>query len=39
MCCVGECYKGGIMVMDVIWHRLCASKGIYLFRVGQGCDE
>ena len=20
-----ECYKGGIVVMDVIWHRLCVG--------------
>ena len=24
-CCVCECYRGGIMVMDVIWHRLCVN--------------
>ena len=33
--CVCECYKGGIMVMDVIWRRLCVSiiweRVIYLF--------
>ena len=23
MCRVGECYRGGIVVMDVIWRRLC----------------
>ena len=23
--CVCECYKGGIVVMDVIWRRLCVS--------------
>ena len=22
---VCECYKGGIVEMDVIWHRLCVS--------------
>ena len=22
MCCVSECYKGDIVVMDVIWRRL-----------------
>ena len=25
VCCVCECYKEGIMVIDVIWHRLCVS--------------
>ena len=25
MCCVCECYKEGIVVMDVIWRRLCVS--------------
>ena len=24
MCCICECYKGGIVVMDVIWCQLCA---------------
>ena len=32
-----------IVVMDVIWGRLCVSmirgRDICLFRVGQGCDE
>ena len=23
--CVCECYKGDIVVMDVIWRRLCIS--------------
>ena len=23
MCCVCECYKGGIVVMYMIWRRLC----------------
>ena len=23
MCCVCESYKGGIMVLDVLWRRLC----------------
>ena len=30
------------MVMDVIWRQLCKydlRKGVYLFRVGQVCDE
>ena len=25
MCCVCECYKGVIVVMNVIWHLLCVS--------------
>ena len=25
MCCVGECYNGGILVMDVICRRLCVK--------------
>ena len=25
MCCVCECYRGGILVMDVIWCRLCVN--------------
>ena len=25
MCCVCEYYKGGIVVVDVIWRRLCVS--------------
>ena len=25
VCCVCGCYRGGIVVMDVIWRRLCAS--------------
>ena len=43
VCHVCECYRGGIMVMDVIWRRLCVTmiwgRVIYLFWVGQGCDE
>ena len=35
MCRVCECYIGGIVVMDVIWRRLCVNmiseKVIYLF--------
>ena len=31
------------MVMDVIWRRFCVNmisgRGIYLFWVGQWCDE
>ena len=38
VCCVCECYKGGIVVMDVFWRRLCVSM-IYLFWIGYGCDE
>ena len=40
VCCVCISYKGGIVVMDVSWRRLCVSmilqRVIYLFRVGQG---
>ena len=40
---VCECYRGGIVVMDVIWRRLCVNmtwgRVIYLFWVGRGCDE
>ena len=25
VCCVCECYKGDIVLMDVIWCRLCVS--------------
>ena len=25
VCVVCECYRGGIVVMDVIWRRLCVS--------------
>ena len=25
MCGVYECYRGGIVVMDVIWRRLCVN--------------
>ena len=25
MCCMRECYRGGIVVMDVIWRRLCVN--------------
>ena len=43
VCCVCECYRGCIVLMDVIWHRLCVSmfseRVIYLFWVGQGYDE
>ena len=43
MCRVCEFYRGGIEVMDVIWRRLCVNmtrgRVIYLFCVGQGCDE
>ena len=30
MCCICECYRGGIVVVDVFWRRLCKydlSKG------------
>ena len=43
VCCVCECYKGGIVVMGVTWYRLCVSmiweRVICLFWAGQGCDE
>ena len=38
---VCECYRGGIVVINVTW--LCVNmtwgRVIYLFWVGQGCDE
>ena len=41
--CVCECYKGGIVVIDVIWRRLCVNmiweRVICLFWVGQWWDE
>ena len=41
MCRVCECYRGGgIVVMDVIWRRLCVSilrgRVIYLSELGMG---
>ena len=40
VCVVCVSYKGGIVVMDVIWRRLCVNmirgRVIYLFRVWQG---
>ena len=43
MCVVCVSYKGGIVVMDVIWRRLCVNmirgRVIYLFRVWQGCAQ
>ena len=43
MCCVYECYKGGIVVMDVIWRRLCVSmilrKGDFFVLSWKGCDK
>ena len=43
VCRVCGCYRGGIVVMDVFWRRICVSmiwgREIYLFWVGQGCDE
>ena len=42
-CVVCGCCRGGIVVMNVIWHRLCVSmiwgREICLFWVGQGCDR
>ena len=41
VCSGCECYKGGIVVMSVIWRRLCVSmiwgRVISLFWVGKGC--
>ena len=41
MCRVCECYRGGIVAIDVILRRLCVGMilGIYVFLVRQGCDE
>ena len=43
VCRACGCYRGGIVVMDVIWRGLCVSmiwgREISLFWVGQGCDE
>ena len=43
VCRVCGCCRGGIVVMDVIWRRLCVSmiwgREICLFWVGQGCDN
>ena len=43
VCRVCECSRGGLVVMDVSWRRLCVcmiwGRVIYLFWVGQGCDE
>ena len=43
VCRVCGCYRGVIVVMDVFWRRLCVSmiwgREIWLFWVGQGCDE
>ena len=30
MCRVGECYRGGIVVMDVIWRRLCVKGDLFV---------
>ena len=39
MCRMWESYRGGIVVMDVIWRRLCVrmilGRMIYLFSVGK----
>ena len=41
--CVCECYRGGILVMDVFWRRLCISmiwgRVIYLFWLGKGATS
>ena len=42
MCHVDMCCRAGIVVMDVRWRRLCMyvlRKEIYLFLIGQGCEE
>ena len=43
VCRVCGCHRGGIVVMDVFWRRLCVSmiwgRDICLFWAGQGCDE
>ena len=43
VCRVCECYRGSIVVMDVIWRRLSVNmiwgRVIYLFWDGQECDE
>ena len=43
VCRVCECSRGSIVVMDVIWRRLCVNiiwgRVIYLLWVGQGWDE
>ena len=43
VCRVCGCYRGDIVVMDVILRRHCVSmiwgRVIYLFWVGQGCNE
>ena len=41
MCCVRECYKGGIVVMDVIWRRLCVSMiwGRVIYLLGKGATS
>ena len=43
VCRVCGCYRGGIVVMDVFWRRLCVSmiwgREICLFWAGQECDE
>ena len=35
MCRVCECYRGGIVVMDVIWRQLCVNM-ICLFEDARG---
>ena len=42
MCRVGGCYRGGIMVMDVIWHRPCVSMILFIFicyELGKGATS
>ena len=43
VCRVGGYYRGGIVVMDVIWRRICVcmilGRIMPLFWVEQGCDE
>ena len=43
MCPMCECYKGGIVVMEVIWRRLCVSilggRGIICYVLGKGATS
>ena len=38
MCRVCGYYRGGIVVMDVFWRRLCVSM-IYLSELGKGATS
>ena len=43
VCCVCECYKWGIVVINVIWRRLCVSmiweRVIYFSELGKGATS